>query len=280
MAGSRLIDGLKALTIWASVSLCGELGQVWLESDSMIRKLKKGYLWEREISLLKYLAAPGDACLDIGANCGQWTYWMSKRVGFSGKVIAVEPVPVTARVLRRVAHKLRLRNVEIRQIALGDKTCQIGMTIPRDKHKLRHLSVARVSTCEQALDPDIVVDMTTRDSLAQSLHVDRTSFIKCDIEGGEMQFFKGGQFELARDRPNVVCEIEQRHTARFGYQPEDLLDLLESMGYLSFRYVSTSLVPARHSDLSAANYVFIHSEAPTLALLTREGILQHSEHNA
>jgi len=35
----------------------------------------------------------GDTVIDIGANKGIYSYWMSKKVGEEGKVVAFEPQP-------------------------------------------------------------------------------------------------------------------------------------------------------------------------------------------
>lgn len=77
-------DLIKKYAIRIIMMMFGETGQVLLESESMIRRLRKGHYWEKEVDLLRYLISPGDVCLDIGANCGQWTYWISKQVGSSG----------------------------------------------------------------------------------------------------------------------------------------------------------------------------------------------------
>jgi len=39
------------------------------------------------------LIAPGDVCLDIGANIGYYSVLFSNLVGPKGKVIAIEPDP-------------------------------------------------------------------------------------------------------------------------------------------------------------------------------------------
>ena len=36
---------------------------------------------------------PGDTVLDVGANIGIFSLWASERVGPSGRVVAVEPLP-------------------------------------------------------------------------------------------------------------------------------------------------------------------------------------------
>ena len=43
--------------------------------------------------------APGDTVLDVGANIGMFAAFAAQRVGLSGHVVAVEPIPLTCDVL-------------------------------------------------------------------------------------------------------------------------------------------------------------------------------------
>ena len=54
------------------------------------------YRLRHEKDSIKYvlgLNLDGAIALDIGANKGIYTYWLSKKVGKDGKVIAFEPQP-------------------------------------------------------------------------------------------------------------------------------------------------------------------------------------------
>lgn len=78
---------------------------------------------------LKYLIAPGDTVIDIGANLGYYSYAMARLTAPSGKVYAVEPVAPIRRVLE---HNLRrFRNVEILACALGAEDKRIGRETER-----------------------------------------------------------------------------------------------------------------------------------------------------
>ena len=100
-----------------------------LSLENYLKVLSGAYLWGYRLGLsphaaayeyprfLKYLIAPGDTVIDIGANLGYYSYAMARLTGSSGKVYAVEPVAPIRRVLE---HNLRrFRNVEILACALG-----------------------------------------------------------------------------------------------------------------------------------------------------------------
>jgi hypothetical protein len=56
----------------------------------------------------------------------------------------------------------------------------------------------------------------------------RISFIKIDVEGHELEVLRGGTATLAKHRPNLLIEIEQRHSAG---PIEETLKYVASLGY-------------------------------------------------
>ena len=265
-----MIKLTKRAGIWLIKKMFGDLGGVWLESESMIRKLRNGYCYEKEIALLQYLVSRGDICLDVGANFGQWTYWMSKQVGPLGKVIAVEPVPITVSVLRRVINRLKLSNVTICEKAVGDRNCQIGMRLGFYRDVFEKSYVARVIPNDQSNNVDIKVNMCTMSTILESFDIGKINFIKCDIEGGEMPFFQGGIHVLEQNKPAIICEIEEKHTKEFGYHPDDLFSLLKGLGYRSFRYTLNEVVPVVGIVPDERNYIFLHECDESISKLLQE----------
>ena len=83
----------------------------YLQAWSMSRDIKAGRLIEPEIELLPYAVKEGEIVLDIGANYGLYTYYLSKLVGESGEVIAFEPIPFTYRTLLKVVNIFSLMNL-------------------------------------------------------------------------------------------------------------------------------------------------------------------------
>jgi len=103
------------------------------------------------------------------------------------------------------------------------------------------------------------VKCTTLDELVNSSDFEgRITFIKCDVEGGEMMVFNGGKKLVSKYHPVILCEIEERHTKRYGYTPEALFALLKDLGYKAFVFISDKLVPIQGVQESAINYIFIY----------------------
>ena len=77
-----------------------------LISDVYIRLIKSGFLAKKypELFYLKQIIKPGFVCIDIGANVGYYSSFLSNHVTSTGKVIAVEPVPLFANVFELNLH--------------------------------------------------------------------------------------------------------------------------------------------------------------------------------
>ena len=73
-------------------------------------------LVRRAMSVLR----EGDVFLDVGAHIGAYTLRAAKRVGESGKVYAVEPDPMNARLLKSAVKMNRFSNVVIVEAAASD----------------------------------------------------------------------------------------------------------------------------------------------------------------
>ena len=83
--------------------------------------------YEREIlRLLQDLLHPGETVIDVGANVGIITVCAARRVGPTGRVIAVEPSPRCIQELIAVTNDMG--NVTVVEAALGDKPGTVELT--------------------------------------------------------------------------------------------------------------------------------------------------------
>ena len=171
----------------------------------------------------------GATVLDIGANKGIYTYWMSKKVGKTGKVYAFEPQPELGDFLNDLCASFRLTNVEIVNQGLSDR--------PGDFTMFRNKVGAGGATLESKFlhksNSDslqkVEVTVTTLDDFFQSRSVDRLDFIKCDVEGHELSVFKGGKNTLSKHKPTLLFECHHKDA-----QEKSLFAFLEELGYRGF----------------------------------------------
>lgn len=75
------------------------------ENVAYLSKPDVAFLYREVFEKQSYLQhgvtiSPGSTVLDVGANIGMFAAFAAQRVGFSGHVVAVEPIPLTCDVLR------------------------------------------------------------------------------------------------------------------------------------------------------------------------------------
>lgn len=194
----------------------------------------------------------GKLVIDIGANAGIYSYWMSKAVGPAGRVIAFEPQPEMIDSLKRLRHSFRFPQLEIAETGLSDQPGEATL-----RRELSHLGGASIARDLPNADDSFTIPLTTLDAYI-SEHADRpVSFIKCDVEGHEPEVFAGAMQTLRQDKPTLLFEFHDKQV-----RESDLFDQLHSIGYDCFylhdgkRHPIESLESQRASiDKPYLNYV-------------------------
>lgn len=157
---------------------------------------------------------------DLGANIGFFSLLAARLVGEQGRVIAFEADPEIAARLREHVEHNKFRAVTVAERAVWSESAKVFFeridpaTSP--DRGLGHV------TCVSSPNT-IEIEAVTLDDFA------RTSpppdFIKCDVEGAEVEVFRGAQCLLAERRPGILCEIHSEENRRA------LLDEFARLGY-------------------------------------------------
>jgi len=203
-------------------------------------KVKIGLYREREVSILDTIINSGDYCFDIGANCGEYSYYLSKIVGRTGKIISVEPYSKNIEVMESIFKTSKINNTIILNLALSDHQGKANLVIKRSNKFIHgeaaYLNCAKITQEENTLYETVKVD--TIDNIIKKLNISesRISFIKCDVEGSEYSVFKGGHYLLSKIRPIVLVEVW------FSNRRERMLKLFKQYEYTQRYLLNGSLV--------------------------------------
>lgn len=73
--------------------------------------------WDQMKFIEAYLK-PGDHFIDVGANVGLFSLLASSVIGTKGKIIAIEPVPLSVKRLEENIGLNQLENVKIEKVAV------------------------------------------------------------------------------------------------------------------------------------------------------------------
>lgn len=149
---------------------------------------------------------PGDVFLDVGASIGFFTLMAARLVGPEGLVYAVEPVASNADAIETNARINHLGNVRTVRAAAGARNGQ-GMLF-----LARHAGGATLSEADRP--PDLVgevsVPVVSLDQLIADGRMRPPSLVKIDVEGAELAVLEGMAECLARHRPQLVFEVDDR----------------------------------------------------------------------
>ena len=173
------------------------------------------FLERHEMRDFKKVIRPGMTVLDIGANSGTFTYFVSKLVGPNGKVYAFEPEPANFRALDRLVKSKNLQNVKTYNVALSSKEGTHTLFVDKFSSGCHSFSQDNLIS---SVKNGIEVQTTTLDSvLAANGRVD---IIKIDIQGAEGLVFEGGQKLLQQKGPiSIFLEFWPGGMKKLGTNP-------------------------------------------------------------
>ncbi len=133
-----------------------------------------------------------DIVLDVGAHIGYFTMLMAKLVGGSGHIYSFEPRPLNYKMLENNIKTNKLTNVTIKTLAIGNKTGKVNFD-----------ATTGTGTGHISKDGNITVEITTVDKFCKDENI-TPSFIKIDIEGGEVEALKGAEQTIENYKPKIL----------------------------------------------------------------------------
>ena len=187
--------------------------------------IRYGEYGELEWNVLEQLIIPGGNVVEVGANIGSHTVSLAKKVGPTGRVIAVEPQRIIHQYLSANISLNMLTNVECHWAACGSETGEL--TVPRlnyfanQRQNFGGLSLATEGDGERV--PVVPLDDIMKGSPAH--------LIKIDVEGMEADVLRGATDLIMNSRPVIYAENDRVEKS------DELLTLLWSLNYRTYWHV-------------------------------------------
>jgi len=205
-----------------------------------------------DMVFLLHLLTPGDLFFDIGANVGSYSILAGGCAG--SRVIAVEPIRETFNYLQK---NIRVNNLEDKITALN-----IGLS--------DHRGTLHFTTAFDTINH--VLDMNEKNEERKSRHVDVDTFdeltlnngipvlTKIDVEGYEYKVLEGMMHTLQSDRLKAIIIELNGSGRRYGYNDEEIHQMLNLYGYYPFSYdpFKRFLTPINH--FGTVNTIYIKDE--------------------
>jgi FkbM family methyltransferase len=214
--------------VWARVQ-GGSAEGLWLELNPRTgQHYLRGDVEPAVQEVLSKRLKPGMVFYDLGANIGFFSLLAARLVGAAGQVFSFEPDPEIAECLRLNIVRNGFINATVIEAGVWSSSGSIHF-VPADqsspdrgvgKFVADENSAAGTPTRCVALD-DFARNAPTPD------------VIKCDVEGAEVEVFRGAEKLLTTRRPLILCEMHsetndkvlREYFARFGYSVESVDDL-------------------------------------------------------
>jgi FkbM family methyltransferase len=181
---------------------------------------------EVQAVLGKYLR-PGMTVYDIGANIGLFSLLAARLVGAAGHVTAFEADPEIAARLRENVGRNQGAPISVEGKAVWSSSSPVFFArADAEVSPDRGLGHVVDNDVEKSAPGTIRVEAVTVDEYVMKSGA--PNFIKCDVEGAEVEVFRGAAKLLNERKPVILCEMhgeENRQTllkvfADFGYRCE------------------------------------------------------------
>lgn len=180
------------------------------------RELRRG---EPELRHIRSLVDPARSSIDIGANRGIWSDCLAR---LCPQVFAFEPNPKMFGFLKSACAE----KVTCSPVALSDRSGIATLRIPRTARGFSNQQASLARRADNRFSEFGEVQVKT--ARLDDLDLPSCGFIKIDVEGHEAAVLEGARALIARDRPVLLIEMEQRHT---GEPIEHSLKRVTDLGY-------------------------------------------------
>lgn len=246
-------DAPRIYPFWGRQIKCWPDSQAsrWLVMNYMLE-------WE-EFDLIKRYLRPADVALDVGANIGLYTLWLSQ---FANDVHAIEPDPANyERLCENVGLNALNQTFGMTTSGLRVKTVRLALS---DQRGMLRFTAGKDMENRLSEAGEQSVPASTLDDYCRTFGIHRIAYLKVDIEGAEFMMLKGAREMLARQAIGILqIELIDKQLRVFGSSCAEVVSLLESHGYKIHQFDHHRLHPIKlgeHkqnvfavADISAAN---------------------------
>ena len=178
----------------------------------------------------------GTTVIDIGANKGVFSIYMSRAAGVNGRLLAFEAQPELGRHLFDVKQSFALDNMTI-----VNKGLSSGSGVLTMRRRSAGSGMASFHNAAAEGMDEIEIPVIRLDDYVKENDTGPVSFIKCDVEGHELDVFRGAQQLLRRDQPVLLFECHDDEADR-----GELFSFLTELGYDGYFFHVT---PEDHRSL-------------------------------
>jgi FkbM family methyltransferase len=167
--------------------------------------------------------------LDVGGNIGLFSNMVAKSYP-DKQIIAIEPEENNFKLLNKNLLENTPNKAITLNIAVGESVKLIQLERPVDNNNGTFRVVLEKQAEENKGRYYPMLDLKT---VLQELNVSKVSLMKIDIEGHEMEAFKGMDW-LSSNKPDHIIMEYSDYVGRTGSSADDVLNYLTEKGYKAY----------------------------------------------
>jgi FkbM family methyltransferase len=217
------------------------------QGDIVANAIKSGGIFEEEVvNLAGRYIKPGTVVIDAGANFGQMSILFSRMAGDSGRVYSLEADDFVFEILTKNIEA----NERIGPIVpvFGAVHDTVGETLHFPVQDFKRFPTYGSYGIDYSGGPGRPVKTFTIDSLNIEAPV---SFMKIDIQGGDLQAMQGAVKTIKRNRMPIIFEYEYSFEDGLKMSFQDYVDFVQGIDYRFQKLVS------------GHNFLIVPKESPT-----------------
>lgn len=216
---------------------CGDKMHVVTDEIVSRQLISFGYSEPEIIALMLTKLKDGDTFVDVGTHYGFEAMVGSKIVGKADSVIAFEPNPTSFKIAKM---NLKADNISLNNLAVGDYEGVVNM----NAYDIYSSAMNSVTSNTDFVDNPwvrskdgkvIEMKLTTLDVFLNN-RTKPVNFIKCDVEGFEVNVIKGAATLIATDRPLIVLESDFRSDGKTTERLQGLISLMATFNYSPYDF--------------------------------------------
>ncbi|HKY37061.1 MAG TPA: FkbM family methyltransferase [Polyangiaceae bacterium] len=202
--------------------------------DVVANAIKAGKIFEPEVvNLALSQIRPGSVVLDVGANFGQMSVLFAQHAGPQGKVYAFEADDFVFEIFKRNIDANSL-NGRIEPV-FGAVHDVAGETLYFPVQDFKRWS----SYGSYGVDYNAAAGRAVRTLTIDSLEINEpVSFMKIDIQGGDLQAMKGAKRTIEHHRMPIIFEYEYHFEDEYKLSFQEYVDFVQSIDYRFQKVVS------------------------------------------
>lgn len=214
-------------------------------------------IYEGKDSLMIFeMLKHSDVVFDIGANIGWYSIQFAK-MNESKEIYSFEPVDKIFKKLKDNGKINDLKNIKYFNNGFSDKNETIELFYNPELTGSSSIKNLYGNPLQK-----ISCKLLKLDDFTDHNNVKKLDFIKLDVEGAELLVLNGGLQTIKNLKPILFVELLRKWASKFGYHPNDVINILKVHGYKCFITSDKRLIKISeiNDKTIETNFFFLHAD--------------------